>query len=326
MLQSLQELTLWVNEQLLAEVSKYTTPQSLYEPIHYALQGGGKRLRPILALLSCDMLGADYKKAIHSALSLEVFHNFTLLHDDVMDHSDLRRGRLSVPKKFGLTRAILSGDAMFALAYELLSQSPIESLAKVNTVFARMSVEIMEGQQMDMDFELREDVSLEEYTRMITKKTAVLLAASLKIGALIGGAKEELAQVFYEIGIAMGLAFQLKDDFLDVYGEEATFGKPIGGDIEENKQTWLLIQARHFAMERGEENSLKELLLIQDKEEKIKRVKEIYNRYNLPNLIEKEIENYSQKALSLLSSLDLEPTNSQKELVHLIKKMAQRIV
>ena len=218
-------------------------PAHLYEPISYTMALGGKRIRPVLVLMACEAVGGDIEKAIMPAVGLEMYHNFTLLHDDVMDKADIRRGKPTVHVKWDDKTAILSGAAMLTMATQLIARDDAAVMPQVMELFNRTAMEIYEGQQYDMDFESRGDVTVEEYIAMIRLKTSVLLGCACKMGALIGGADEATAQRFYEIGENLGLAFQLQDDMLDVWGDEATFGKAIGGDIMNNKKTFLLINA-----------------------------------------------------------------------------------
>ena len=300
--------------------------EPLYAPMAYAFEGGGKRVRPLLVLMVADMYGKDRADFIKAALALEIYHNFTLLHDDVMDHSEMRRNRPSVPAQFGIAQAILTGDAMLSLAYKLIQEYPLALQPAIMGVFNRMSQDIMVGQQMDMDFETRPDVTLAEYERMIRKKTAVLLSAALEIGAYTADTGMRDRSYLIRAGINAGMAFQLRDDYLDVYGEEATFGKPIGGDIAENKQTWLLIKAQEIARERGEWEQLKAALAIpkEQREEKYRAVRAFYDAYGIPELIRKEIQEQSDWALDLLSRMSNSYPEASQRLVDLIQKMAMR--
>lgn len=231
------------------EISKLDwskVPAGLYAPIGYTLEAGGKRVRPMLCLTACRLVGGDEQQALSAALALEVFHNFTLLHDDVMDHAQVRRGRACVHVKWDENTAILSGDQMMIEAYKLLGQVPEDKLARVLRLFNTMATEICEGQQYDVDFEHQADVTLDDYMMMIRRKTSVLLATALQIGAYLGGADEAVQQALYEYGICVGLAFQIQDDYLDCYGNEQTFGKAIGGDIREGKKTWLRLTAERL--------------------------------------------------------------------------------
>lgn len=305
-------------------------PTELYEPMQYALGQGGKRVRPLCTLLASKLLNAERENILPIAAALELFHNFTLLHDDVMDHSDMRRGRPSVVAKYGLSTAILSGDAMFALAFHILVHSeagitaPIRS--EISQAFSRMCLAIMEGQQFDMNYEDAPDTSIAEYIRMIRLKTAELFAAALKIGALAGNCGTELSNQLYNCGIDIGIAFQLRDDYLDVYGTSEVFGKPIGGDIAENKKTWLLLKASEKAREAGDD-SLEKALLLEDKDEKFRTVKALYDHYQVPQAIDEEINRYTQQALQQLDAIRNNYTVSQEpltELCKLFKRMAGR--
>ena len=230
-------------ESTLVSIFEGKEPYNLYEPIRYVLSIGGKRLRPTFALMACDLFGGNVNDAVYPACALEVYHNFTLLHDDIMDNADMRRGKPTVHKKWNENTAILSGDVMLSQAYEVMCRAEHSLLPSLLSVFNQTTIEVCEGQQYDMDFESRNDVSADEYIAMIRLKTAVLLAASLKIGAICAKASAKDADLIYEFGINVGLAFQLKDDWLDVYGDVKKFGKKIGGDICCNKKTYLLITA-----------------------------------------------------------------------------------
>lgn len=300
-----QLLTLF--EHYLAQLDLPQEPELLYTPIEYSLAEGGKRLRPLLLLLAADAFSGSHKKALPAAAAVEVFHNFTLLHDDIMDHSPLRRGKPSVVARWGENVAILSGDAMLITAYRLLSEAPSEQLSAILSIFNTMAVGVCEGQQYDMDFEERRKVSVVEYMRMIELKTSVLLAGSAKIGALIGGASEEDAERLYKFAIELGLAFQLQDDLLDSYGDER-LGKPIGGDILEGKKSYLMITAMSRADEKQREvlrtTHLDSAL---DAKEKIARVKAIYDSLEIPRLCEQQISLRFDRALALLDTLNLKP-------------------
>ena len=267
-----------------------TEPKFLYEPVRYALSAGGKRIRPVLCLMSAEMFGASADKAIDAALGLEIFHNFTLLHDDIMDKSDMRRGRPTVHKKWTENIAILSGDLMSLVACRSAAKT-VANKERVLETFLRTAIEICEGQQYDMDFETETDVSVDEYMKMINLKTAVLLAGSLKIGALIAGASESDCENIYQYGRYAGLAFQLQDDLLDTYGNAAVFGKPIGGDIAENKKTFLLINAINLASGSTKKELLEWISKENfDRDEKYNSVKAIYDTLNIKDLTIKKIE------------------------------------
>ncbi len=299
-------------------------PVKLYEPIGYVLSLGGKRVRPALTLLACNMFADDIMPAVKPALGIEIFHNFTLLHDDIMDRADIRRGKPTVHKKWDDNTAILSGDMMQIIAYQFMTEAPEKYLKQVLDVFSVTAGEICEGQQFDMDFESRSNVSAEEYLEMIRLKTAVLLGCALKCGALIGGASAEDAQNLYDFGINIGLAFQLKDDLLDVYGNEATFGKKIGGDILCNKKTYLLIHALQLA--KGE--ILEELNYwmqksYQQPEEKIAAVSKIYNLLGVKKICEEKMNFYYERALANLQNVTVS-VDKKHEITRLAMQLMYR--
>ncbi len=279
-------------------------PQGLYAPITYTLDCGGKRLRPVLTLAACDALGVDPMTAIHQAIAIEMFHNFTLLHDDVMDKADVRRGRPTVHRKWNEETAILSGDAMLTTSVMLLAVKAGDRLAQALELFNGTAMNIYEGQQYDMDFEQRTDVTVEEYMEMIRLKTSVLLGCACGMGALMAGAQFEIQVKFFEYGVNLGLAFQLQDDYLDTYGDPGTFGKAIGGDILNDKKTWLLI----MAMNEDKTGVIRSLLgKSDDPAGKIRSVKEVYNNLNLPERIHELISAYIDSAIKCLDNLDLSP-------------------
>ncbi|MEI7676684.1 MAG: polyprenyl synthetase family protein [Bacteroidales bacterium] len=300
------------------------SPQELYEPIEYALSLGGKRIRPILTLLSCNLFQDSIEEAISPALGVEIFHNFTLLHDDLMDKSEIRRGNPTVHKKWSANTAILSGDAMQIIAYQEVCKSPSNSLTEVLTVFSRTALEVCEGQQFDMDFEQRNDVTVDEYIEMIRLKTAVLLACALKIGSIIGGASERDANLMYTFGEKIGLAFQLKDDLLDTFGDEAKFGKAIGGDIVCNKKTFLLIKAFELSND-SEKGEISEWLLKQDfaRQEKVDAITKIYIQRGVKELCEQKISDYYKEGLDALYAVDVNMLH-KSELVTLSEKLMHR--
>jgi len=283
-------------------------PAELYEPIAYSLSIGGKRLRPALCLLACGMFNRQIDKAIDPAVGIEIFHNFTLVHDDIMDKAPIRRGNPTVFKKWNPNIAILSGDTMMAMAYEFIMKAPEELRNKVFTAFNKTVIEVCEGQQHDMNFETRPDVTIADYIEMIRLKTAVLLAASLKIGALIGGAMDHHADKLYSFGENIGIAFQLKDDLLDAFSDDAGFGKIKGGDIAANKKTYLFLKA--FDLAKGETlNKLRHAFSygVIDQSKKIKEVLEIYEELNIREITETEILSFYQKAIRYLDEIDIEP-------------------
>ena len=300
-------------------------PRGLYEPIGYVLSMGGKRIRPALTLMACNLFSEDIQPAINTALGLEIFHNFTLLHDDIMDKADVRRGEQTVHKKWDDNTAILSGDVMQIASYQFIAKTPIKYLKPVLDLFSQTAAEICEGQQYDVDFEKREQVKGEEYLEMIRLKTAVLLGCALKAGAWIGGAGEEDAQNLYDFGINIGLAFQLKDDLLDVYGDEATFGKKIGGDILCNKKTYLLIHALELAQE-NDASELQKWLKISGNHlanEKITAVTSLYDQLGVKTICEDKMQYYYSKAIANLQKVSVLENNKQ-ELRNLAEKLMFR--
>ncbi|GHU90737.1 isoprenyl synthetase [Bacteroidia bacterium] len=299
-------------------------PGHLYAPIRYILELGGKRVRPALTLLACNLYRDDVSDAIQPALAWEVFHNFTLMHDDVMDKADIRRGKPTVHKVWNENTAILSGDSMLILAYRIMSKAPSEIVKSLLELFSKTAAEICEGQQLDMEFETRLDVTEEEYLEMIRLKTAVMIGACLKTGAMIGGAKMNDMGLLYEFGINLGLVFQIKDDFLDIYGDPVTFGKTIGGDILCNKKTFFLVNALQLA--EGEEKiSLLNRLETKsyNDNEKIREVTAIYNRLQLRERAEKKMKSLYDKAISELSKVDL-PEDKKTVLYEFAKQLLER--
>jgi geranylgeranyl diphosphate synthase type II len=295
-------------EQRLASIELPATPADLYNPISYTLAMGGKRMRPVLLLMAAELFGEPVETALCAATGIEVFHNFTLLHDDIMDNAPLRRAMPTVHTKWNANVAILSGDTMFVKSAQLMMQVRDHVLRPVLEAFNQAAIEVCEGQQLDMSFENRDDVTIAEYEHMITLKTAVLLGAALKIGAIIAGAAEAQAQELYDFGKCIGIAFQLQDDILDVYGNAATFGKQVGGDIVANKKTFLLIKA----LERLDNANLKELqwLISPDASalpvfEKINAVTAIYNTQGIKELARQEMDAYYEKAMQHLAAIDL---------------------
>ena len=282
-------------------------PRALFEPIGYTLSLGGKRVRPLLCLLACRLYSDNIATALPIARALEVFHNFTLLHDDLMDKSPIRRGQPTVYRKWNDNTAILSGDAMSIEAYRSLEgiENP-QLLSKVLPFFNKMAIEICKGQQYDMDFEVREHVSVAEYIEMIRLKTAVLLGAALRLGALAAGTYDSDAQILDEVGQALGLAFQIQDDYLDVYGDEKTFGKPIGGDIMNGKKTLMLLYTQ-AKLEREDRAELDRLMQLgqEHKEERISGVRRLYDKAGTPIYAQHEIERLTQEALTKLRGLGL---------------------
>lgn len=275
----------------------------LYEPVSYSLSAGGKRLRPSLALMAADAFGNAAERAERAAVGLEIFHNFTLLHDDVMDQSDMRRGRPSVHAKWDVNTAILSGDTMLTLATRCVSDVDDSILRRVLDTFNEMALRVYEGQRLDMDFEKSDKVGLEDYIRMISDKTGALLGAAAKIGALIGGASDKDAEHMAEYGVMLGLAFQIQDDWLDVFGDSMTFGKPIGGDINNNKKSFLLLTA--LATDTPDATALKEAMKLPAGDTKIKIVTRLYERLDMTRHCREAIAAYSAKALGALKTTSL---------------------
>ena len=287
-------------------------PALLYDPIRYTLDAGGKRIRPLLALGCCALFSDRLEKALPVAMAIEVFHNFTLLHDDIMDNSSLRRGRETVHVKWDENTAILSGDAMLIYAYELASKSAPEKLPLIMPTLNRVFVGVCEGQQYDMDFENRNDVTAEEYLRMIGKKTAILMAGAMRTGAILGGADESTAEKLYEAGMLLGTAFQLQDDLLDTYGEASVWGKNIGDDIADNKKTYLLIRTLELAQGADRERLLS---LIgsepEGREEKIRTVKDIYARIGVKELTEAQVDGYFIRANAIIDTIPVDESRKQ---------------
>ncbi|TRX71625.1 polyprenyl synthetase family protein [Carboxylicivirga sp. M1479] len=299
-------------EQELSNQQFVTEPVGLYEPIEYVMAMGGKRIRPTLCLAGCYLFSDDISKAVKPSLSLEIFHNFTLLHDDIMDNADVRRNQPTVHKKWDENTGILSGDAMLIKAYQYATEIDGAYLKKVLDIFSQTAIEVCEGQQYDMEFENRDDVKVDDYLKMIRLKTAVLLAASLKTGAILGGANDKNAELLYQFGENIGLAFQLQDDFLDVYGNIETFGKAIGGDIVANKKTFLLLNALQLAS-GSLQNDLSTWINAVDfnNDEKIEAVRNIYNSLKVDELARNKMNYYFDKAIAALN--EVEGRDSMKE-------------
>ena len=300
-------------EKCLKEIKLPAEPASLYDPIRYVFGLEGKRIRPCLTLLACNLFADSVEESINPALAIELFHNFTLLHDDIMDSSEIRRGQLTVHKKWNSNVAILSGDAMLIKAYDYLSQSPESVLSDVLVIFNKTALQVCEGQQYDIDFESSMKVTVEDYLKMIELKTAVLIAASLKIGAICGGAGKKDSDLLYQFGRNLGIAFQLQDDLLDVYADPNVFGKSRGNDIVANKKTYLLTNALTFAKGKILKNLTDWLRKEEfDRAEKIKAVTEIYNNLNINKLTEFRIKEYFREARL---SLDKVPVSKERKTV-----------
>lgn len=312
---SSEEILAMVNQGL-AALHLERQPFGLYKPIRYVLSIGGKRIRPVLMLLTYNMYKDDLQRALPAAVAVETYHNYTLLHDDVMDRAEVRRGKPCVHKVWNENTAILSGDSMLVMAYQLVAQCPEESLKEVLDLFTATALEIGEGQQYDVDFENRMDVKAEEYVEMIRLKTSVLLACAMKMGAMQAGAPAEDCELLYRFGESIGLAFQLQDDMLDVYGDFETFGKRIGGDILCNKKTYLLIKA----MEGADENQHSQLVKWieaeeYDPEEKVAAVTSLYNEIGVRQICEDLVNKYFDDARQLLEKVAL-PADRKETLWH----------
>lgn len=299
-------------------------PASLYDPIKYVLSIGGKRVRPVLTMLSYNLYKDDPLSIMPQALGLETYHNFTLLHDDLMDHADMRRGHETVHKKWDANRAILSGDTMLLQAFERVEDCDPAKLPAVFKVFIQTTLEIGEGQQLDVEFENRNDVTEDEYIEMIRLKTSVLLACACKVGAIMADAPAEDIENMYKFGEKLGLAFQLQDDLLDVYGDPAVFGKNIGGDITSNKKTYMLINAVNRATPQQRDELTKWIEAKEfDRNEKVKAVTELYNEIGIRKLCEQKIEQYYQQSLVYLSKVNV-PEERKTELKAYAAEMMKR--
>ena len=302
---SIEQLQYLVNKAIAD--TKYTEqPAELYEPISYLMQLGGKRIRPVLVLIATEMFDGNVLKALDAAIGIELFHNFTLMHDDIMDKAPLRRGKPTVHAKWNESAAILSGDVMFVEAYKLMIKVDDTILREVLAIFSDTASGVCQGQQADMNFEKRDDVSLPEYLEMIRQKTAVLLAGSMQIGALIGGAVPDQANLLYEFGQNLGLAFQLQDDILDVYGNPEKFGKQVGGDILSNKKTFMLIKAKELATGNTRTELDQWLNRSDDPFAKIEAITSVYNLLEVRKLAEVEMEEYVNKALRALDLISVD--------------------
>jgi geranylgeranyl diphosphate synthase type II len=288
-------------------------PKNLYEPIDYILKSGGKRIRPVLTLMAADIFGADFKKALPAALAVEVFHNFTLVHDDIMDDAPIRRGKATVHEKWDISTGILSGDAMLILAYKYFENYEPIVFQKLAKLFSKTALEVCDGQQLDVDFETRNDVTIDAYINMIRLKTSVLVAAALKMGAIVAETNDENAELIYNFGLNLGLALQLQDDYLDTFGDAETFGKQIGGDIIENKKTFLYLKTLEVT-DTDTKNKLKYYYRkkLKDNTIKITEVTRIYKINDIPFLIKDEIENYTQKAFDTLSKMSINNDSKEK--------------
>ncbi|RLD42367.1 MAG: polyprenyl synthetase family protein [Bacteroidetes bacterium] len=298
-------------------------PSELYAPIQYTLALGGKRIRPVLTLMACELFGGQIEKALPQAIAIELFHNFTLIHDDIMDDAPLRRGKKTVFKKWNNNIAVLSGDTLFALAYQYVQKTEVNILPITLSVFNKTAIEVCEGQQFDLNFETENDLSVDQYTEMIRLKTAVLFGASLKIGALIGGANNEDAESLYNFGQNIGLGFQLKDDLLDTFGDEKIFGKKTGVDIILNKKTFLYLKALEIADDETR-NKLVDFYNNDSKqEEKFREVKAIFSRLKIDQLALEKIDEYCKMGKESLAKINLN-TEKKESLLAVAHRMIDR--
>lgn len=316
-----QELASLVAQKIEAEAIK-GEPKELYEPISYTLAMGGKRIRPVLVLMAAELFGKEIDQAWPIAKAIEIFHNFTLVHDDIMDEAPIRRGKSTVHEKWNRDIAILSGDVMFVKAYQELCLAETKQLTKLLSLFNQTAIEVCEGQQMDMNFEQEEELELIDYLQMIKLKTAVLLAASLKLGAIAADAEPLQANLLYDFGLNLGLAFQIQDDYLDAFADPEKFGKKVGGDIVANKKTYLLLAA----LESNDETlkaALKKAMQIEEETIKIKEVKKLFEALGAEQKAKQAIKHYSDRAMIALSQID-RPEETKKPLQELATYLMQR--
>lgn len=288
------------------KLSLVKEPVGLYEPVEYILSLGGKRIRPVLTLMAADIFGADFREALPAAIAVEMFHNFSLVHDDIMDDAPLRRGNTTVHEKWGLNTGILSGDAMLILAYRYFEDYEPKVFRSLARLFSKTALEVCEGQQWDVDFETRKDVTVGEYLKMIEYKTAVLVAAALQMGGIVAGTTDENCRLIYEFGRNLGLAFQIQDDYLDAFGDPETFGKQVGGDIIENKKTYLYL----MALEKGstlQRQQLAEWFAVQPEntDEKVEAVKSIFLESGADQATRQAIESFTAKAFAVLDAMEI---------------------
>lgn len=309
-------------DERLKQVLVEEEPNSLYEPIKYILLAGGKRIRPVIVILSCESLGGNREDAINPALAIEIFHNFTLVHDDIMDNADIRRGLQTIHKKWDINTAILSGDAMFALAYKLLSQTNSKRIGEIFNSFAQSAIEVCEGQALDLELETSLEVGIDDYIKMISKKTASLIKNSAKIGALLANGSDEQIQALENYGFNLGLAFQLMDDLLDVVGDSEEFGKSIGGDIINGKRTFLLLKAMEKV--KGKDKEILEKVFTKDGIDLsiVSMVREIYFRYGIIDETQKMVRFYTDVAIKSIENLPI--SDSRSMLIWLANKLCER--
>ena len=309
-------------EEHLGSIDLPSDPANLYEPIEYMLSLGGKRIRPILTLIGCELFGKPYSHAMDQALAVEIFHNFTLVHDDIMDSAEVRRSLPTVHKKWDVNIALLSGDGMIVIAYQHLFKAQNDKLKKLADVFSKTALEVCEGQQYDMDYASYEIVSLSNYLEMIRLKTAVLLGGAMQLGAIMAGASEKKLEQVQHFAESMGLAFQIKDDYLDSFGDQDYFGKEIGGDIREGKRTWLTLKA--FELLGDDNQRLLDAYSITDIPKRVDAVMEIYNELDVKGCAEKEIATYSDDSLKTLANIEGEE-NVKSKLSALVHYLIDRV-
>ncbi|HKR06867.1 MAG TPA: polyprenyl synthetase family protein [Bacteroidia bacterium] len=312
-------------ENALAKLALNNNPAELYDSIRYMLSFGGKRMRPVLVMMGCDMFSGDVEKAIPAALGIELFHNFTLLHDDIMDNAPLRRSRQTVHEKWNVSTAILSGDAMFVKSYQLMMMAENKIVKDILDIFSRTAIEVCEGQQLDMNFEQHNDICIADYINMISCKTAVLLGASLQIGAIVAGASSPDAGHLYNFGKNIGIAFQLRDDLLDVYADKTKFGKQVGGDILSGKKTFLFLKAAEVLDEQS--RKMLEQLYVKsstvNKDEKLKSVISLFDKAHVKQLAKDEMQHFHNNALQHFAEINL-PAENKKPLLDFCENLMVR--
>jgi geranylgeranyl diphosphate synthase type II len=310
-------------EKAISEIEYPAHPKNLYDPITYIMNLGGKRLRPALVLIAADLFNGSMEEAMPAAIAIETFHNFTLIHDDIMDNAPLRRGQQTVHEKWGTNNAILSGDVMMVESNKQLTKVKVEVLKDVLDTFNATAQGVCEGQQLDMEFEVRHDVGIAEYIDMIRLKTAVLVGGAMKIGAIVGGASKEEADLIYEFGENLGIAFQLQDDILDVYGDPEKFGKQIGGDIIANKKTYLLLKLQELAGKEDLEALAQHALNTTTLPEKIDDITALYDEYKVKEHATEQMKQYLDKAFQALANIHV-PAGQKRELINLANALMHR--
>ena len=322
---SIKELQTLIKNHI-QEIEFAGDPQELYHPIKYMVELGGKRMRPVLVMLACEAMGGKAKEALEPSIGIELFHNFTLLHDDIMDNAPLRRGKPTVHTLYNTNTAILAGDVTFVIAYQYVSKVRHEILHDVMTIFNETAIKVCEGQQMDMIFEQQQEVSIDQYIKMISLKTAALLGCSLELGAIIGGASKTVADQLYQLGLNLGISFQLQDDILDAYGDPEKFGKKVGGDIVQNKKTFLLLKALEWA-DDVQKQQLEHILSTNnvDDQKKIDAVTTIYNDLKIKEEASRVRDEYFERAMEILNKIDI-PVSRKEILSNLANNLLKREV